>query len=81
MTSYLTMGILGALEHTLVLHSMGSTEATGSNLMDVSAIGFGGGVLGGAIERWWGASSSSTWKASLFSLVGVLLYDYFLFEV
>jgi hypothetical protein len=80
--SLLTQGVLGALFHygiTTHLTSLGE-ERDPQTHIDILVTGFAGGVIGGVGLAYW--APSPTWtQMGLAAIVGVVLFDYFLFDV
>lgn len=77
------MGLLGLGAHYGLAYQLSPLFKTDPNPqyhMDVLTVGFGGGVLGGLMERYWTAAPA-WYHPLIFSVMGVLVFDYFLFEV
>lgn len=76
------MGALGsAVHYALTTHLTTLTDVKDpQSHLDVLAIGFGGGVLGGIALNYW-TSAPKWWSYGLFALLGVSVFDYFLFEM
>jgi hypothetical protein len=75
-------GFLGAAIHYgLASHFTGLYEERAQTHVDVLVTGFAGGVFGGlALNRLF-SSSPTFFQSTLAALGGVILFDYFLFNV